>query len=331
MSEGVPTAKCKEEEFDDDNDNDDMIKSNKPPFPLYVDPDNATFEEGFASVAGLLRGKRNILVLAGAGMSVSCGIPDFRSPQGLYSTLDAKGLGLGCPEDLFDLTFFLEDPRPFYRFAAQSNIYSTLTEPSTSHKFLSFLEQHDMLLRVYTQNIDGLEQVAGLSSEKVEYAHGSLQWAECTRCHLRMESSEITPHIFAGTVPYCQQSAPSPKSKNHKKAVRPATKARRTQTQNAKKKNRCPVVVAVPPRAKRIRRSTFKQMAHNNDYCEEGTTESSYNNIPVRNDNPMICGGIIKPGVTFFGEKLNDQVGKRLEADHAKADALIVMGTSLSV
>lgn len=49
---------------------------------------NPTFEQAVASVAKLLQGRKKIMVLAGAGISVSCGIPDFRSPQGLYANLD---------------------------------------------------------------------------------------------------------------------------------------------------------------------------------------------------------------------------------------------------
>lgn len=128
----------------------------QPPFALYGDDDDddatqPSFAQGWASVVNLLRGRRNIAVLTGAGISVSCGIPDFRSKgSGLYSTLDAavrqgrggllrisymlmlvtasflfsipflsKSLGLSCPEDLFDSHFFHEDPGPFYKFARQ--------------------------------------------------------------------------------------------------------------------------------------------------------------------------------------------------------------------
>lgn len=59
----------------------------EPPFPLSSDPPN--FGEAFANIAKILEGRKKILVLAGAGISVACGIPDFRSKNvGLYSTLD---------------------------------------------------------------------------------------------------------------------------------------------------------------------------------------------------------------------------------------------------
>jgi NAD-dependent SIR2 family protein deacetylase len=67
-------------------------------------------------------------------------------------------LGLSCAEELFDYEFFQADPRPFYKFAR--NLYFPLgnnerVRPSDSHKLLALLEQKKMLLRVYSQNIDG--------------------------------------------------------------------------------------------------------------------------------------------------------------------------------
>ena len=61
----------------------------EPPFPLVKDASTAGISEGIESVVNLLRGRKNIVVLVGAGISVSCGIPDFRSKgSGLYSTLN---------------------------------------------------------------------------------------------------------------------------------------------------------------------------------------------------------------------------------------------------
>jgi NAD-dependent SIR2 family protein deacetylase len=86
-----------------------------------------TFDGKLASIARLLAGKKNIVVLAGAGISVSCGIPDFRSTTGLYNTLNYQELGLTSPEDLFDIETFVDDPRPFYKFA--KSLYPGNIEP----------------------------------------------------------------------------------------------------------------------------------------------------------------------------------------------------------
>lgn len=67
--------------------------------------------------ARLIKASRRILVVAGAGISVSCGIPDFRSPGGLYSQLRKQFPSLIDPKLIFDLDFFKNNPIPFYRVA----------------------------------------------------------------------------------------------------------------------------------------------------------------------------------------------------------------------
>lgn len=81
-----------------------------PPFPLYKNIHHKTFQEGLESIVSILKERKNILVLAGAGLSVSCGIPDFRSKgTGLYSTLDAhvsysnRGTGLFVVENIWNI------------------------------------------------------------------------------------------------------------------------------------------------------------------------------------------------------------------------------------
>lgn len=112
------------------------------------------FDQAFSNVARLLKGRKNVIVLVGAGISTSCGIPDFRSKDnGLYNKLDVNALGLSCPEELFCYDFFQENPAPFFRFA--QNLYFPLgmdkkVQPSDSHKLLALLEQKKMLLRVYS-------------------------------------------------------------------------------------------------------------------------------------------------------------------------------------
>ena len=98
----------------------------RPPFDWYAssNDDNTadravpTVQRGWSSLLALLRGRQRIAVLTGAGISVSCGIPDFRTKDsGLYDSLDTQALGITYPEDLFDAHFFRENPLPFYQFA----------------------------------------------------------------------------------------------------------------------------------------------------------------------------------------------------------------------
>lgn len=206
-----------------------------------------------------------------------------------------EGLNLSCPEDLFDKEFFLQDPAPFYKFAR--TLYFPLggdkrVEPTDSHKLLALLEQKKMLLRVYSQNIDGLETVAGVSAKKIVYAHGNLLQACCLKCKKKVSSETILPDIVKGTVPRCQAEIKKANRRNSNTSVDSgSTRSTRSSSQGPSQRTR-----------KRQRLS-----------CEDR------------------CGGILKPTVTFFGETLSDAVNRALEADRKKVDALIVIGTSLSV
>lgn len=112
--------------------------------------------------------RSKIMVLTGAGISVSCGIPDFRSSGGIYARLKREYPQLSRPEDMFDFDVFKSDPRPFYSFA--KDIFPGQFRPSITHQFIRSLERRSKLLQNYTQNIDTLERVAGIS--KVCYCHG---------------------------------------------------------------------------------------------------------------------------------------------------------------
>eukprot|EP00975_Prorocentrum_lima_P005045 1097685-Prorocentrum_lima.AAC.1 len=70
-------------------------------------------------------------------------------------------LELPSREALFDIEYFDDDPQPFYRFAR--TLFPGSIRPSKMHRFLAALERQGKLLRNYTQNIDGLERVAGLT------------------------------------------------------------------------------------------------------------------------------------------------------------------------
>lgn len=83
---------------------------------VYVRPRNALTCSSPSDVAKLLKTCKNILIVTGAGISVSCGIPDFRSKGGLYDRIRTE-YGLEEPEAMFDINYFLQNPRPFYAFA----------------------------------------------------------------------------------------------------------------------------------------------------------------------------------------------------------------------
>lgn len=130
------------------------------------------------------------------------------------------------------------------------------------------------------------------------YAHGSLQWATCCKCKRKVTAKEIEADILNGTVAYCQNpeanaSSPSP-SNTREPSARAAASRKRARS------------------------------------GADGICANIKNNNIGRNGE-AVCGGVMKPGVTFFGEALHNNVKCKLESDREKVDALIVIGTSLSV
>ncbi|ORX52593.1 SIR2-domain-containing protein [Piromyces finnis] len=119
---------------------------------------------------------RNIIILTGAGISTNAGIPDFRSPKtGLYSNL--KKYNLPYPEAIFTLEYFKVNPEPFYHMARQ--FYPGYYKPTITHYFIKELQNRNLLLRNYTQNIDGLERICGIEDNKIVETHGSFNYAYC--------------------------------------------------------------------------------------------------------------------------------------------------------
>ncbi|XP_076296180.1 sirtuin 1 isoform X2 [Lasioglossum baleicum] len=152
-----------------------------------------------SDVVRLIRNSKRIIVLTGAGVSVSCGIPDFRSRDGIYSRLAQDFPDLPDPQAMFDINYFGQDPRPFYKFARE--IYPGQFKPSPCHRFIQMLDKQKKLLRNYSQNIDTLEQVAGI--ENVIECHGSFATASCTRCKYQVRADDIREDIFAQRIPLC--------------------------------------------------------------------------------------------------------------------------------
>ncbi|KAM8716134.1 hypothetical protein ACLKA7_003076 [Drosophila subpalustris] len=159
----------------------------------------------FDDVIDLVKKSEKIIVLTGAGVSVSCGIPDFRSTNGIYARLAHDFPDLPDPQAMFDINYFKRDPRPFYKFARE--IYPGEFKPSPCHRFIKMLETKGKLLRNYTQNIDTLERVAGI--QRVIECHGSFSTASCTKCKYKCNADALRADIFAQRIPVCPQCQPN--------------------------------------------------------------------------------------------------------------------------
>ncbi|KAJ7357403.1 hypothetical protein OS493_024914 [Desmophyllum pertusum] len=128
------------------------------------------------------------------------GIPDFRSPgTGLYDNL--QKYDLPYPQAVFEINFFRSNPEPFFTLAKE--LYPGTFKPTISHYFIKFLNDRELLLRNYTQNIDTLEREAGIPEEKLVEAHGSFHMAHCLDCRKEYTHEWVKDEIFADKVPSC--------------------------------------------------------------------------------------------------------------------------------
>lgn len=149
-------------------------------------------------VVQLFKNSTNILVLTGAGVSTSCGLPDFRSKDGVYAIV-GKDSRIQEPTDLFNIEFFRTNVQPFYDFAKE--LWPGKVTPSPCHRFLRALEKNEVLLRNYTQNIDTLESVCGI--KRVIQCHGSFDTATCTSCRFKCRGEDIATQVLSGKLPFC--------------------------------------------------------------------------------------------------------------------------------
>jgi len=149
-------------------------------------------EHNIDEVARLIAGAKKVVVFVGAGLSTESGIPDFRSPGGVWDRYD--------PAD-FDFQNFLsrESSREKY-WQMATEMYEAMkdAQPNAGHMAVAELERLGKLDCLITQNIDGLHFKAGNSGEKVLELHGTAMHVACLSCQKRYDRGPIQERVAAG-------------------------------------------------------------------------------------------------------------------------------------
>ncbi|XP_056612708.1 NAD-dependent protein deacetylase sirtuin-3, mitochondrial isoform X2 [Triplophysa dalaica] len=169
---------------------------------LFGGPRGTARQQTLEDIAANIRENRfkRIVVMAGAGISTPSGIPDFRSPgSGLYDNLQRYNLPYA--EAIFEINYFHHNPDPFFTLAKE--LYPGNYKPNLTHYFIRLLHDKGQLLRMYTQNIDRLERLAGVPPKMLVEAHGTFATATCTVCRMDYKGEELRNDIMKGTVPRC--------------------------------------------------------------------------------------------------------------------------------
>ncbi|ALV32493.1 Sir2 family NAD-dependent protein deacetylase [Streptomyces sp. CdTB01] len=133
-----------------------------------------------------------VAVLSGAGISTDSGIPDYRGPNGLWRR-DPEA------EKLVTYEYYMGDPeirRRSWRMRLESETLGA--EPNAAHRAVAELERSGVPVRVITQNVDGLHQLAGMPARKVLELHGTARQVVCTACHARGSMEDALARVEAG-------------------------------------------------------------------------------------------------------------------------------------
>ena len=146
---------------------------------------------------------KNMIILAGAGISTTAGIPDFRTPgTGLYDNLEQYNLP--TPESIFTLVYFDKNPQPFFTLSKELMPGLGKYFPTVTHYFIRFLIDKGIVLKYLTQNIDGLEVQAGIPMNKLVLAHGHFYTGHCRKCKKKYKQKDFFDDIQEGSICYCK-------------------------------------------------------------------------------------------------------------------------------
>ncbi|MGH7046349.1 MAG: SIR2 family NAD-dependent protein deacylase [Stellaceae bacterium] len=153
-------------------------------------------DHDLAALARIIDRARNAIVFTGAGISTESGIPDFRSPGGIWTRM--------APIDFADFLGSAQARRETWRrrFAMEETFRAAA--PNRGHRALAVLVQRGTAAAVITQNIDGLHQASGIAEDRIVELHGNTTYARCLDCARRYELAALRL-VFErdGDIPPC--------------------------------------------------------------------------------------------------------------------------------
>jgi NAD-dependent deacetylase len=150
-------------------------------------------DEGAATLAALLRASRRAVIFTGAGISTESGIPDFRSPGGIWTKM--------MPINFDEFVASAEARRESWRRRFEMEGTWSSVKPNAGHHAVAELVRRGKVSHVITQNIDNLHQDSGVPEDAVIELHGNTRYAKCLDCGQRMEIADIRKYYLAHAEP----------------------------------------------------------------------------------------------------------------------------------
>jgi NAD-dependent deacetylase len=153
-------------------------------------------DAGLRQLKSLIDGAKRAVIFTGAGVSTESGIPDFRSPNGIWSKMS--------PIYFDEFMRSEEARRESWRRKIVMDKDFIAAEPNRGHRAIEKLVRVGKVSCIITQNIDGLHEVSGIPAEKIVELHGNGTYAKCMTCETRFELPPIKEAFERdGTLPIC--------------------------------------------------------------------------------------------------------------------------------
>ncbi|HEX3864609.1 MAG TPA: Sir2 family NAD-dependent protein deacetylase [Stellaceae bacterium] len=155
-------------------------------------------QDGSAALAQLIAASRRAVVFTGAGISTESGIPDFRSPGGIWTQM--------APIDFSEFLASEEARRETWRRRFAMEDIFRAAAPNRGHRAVDALVRRGKVAAIITQNIDGLHEASGIPTERIIELHGNTMYATCLDCDARYEIADLRLAFeHDGTVPTCDK------------------------------------------------------------------------------------------------------------------------------
>jgi len=151
-----------------------------------------------SDLARLIADARRMVVFTGAGISTESGVPDFRSPGGVWSKMK--------PIYFQDFVGSEEKRREAWTRAFTGKAGWVGAKPNAGHFAVARLVEQGKVAAVVTQNVDNLHQDSGVPAERIVELHGNASYAKCLECGERHELAELKDSFLkVGEIPYCRR------------------------------------------------------------------------------------------------------------------------------
>jgi len=155
---------------------------------------NTVVVKNILEACRIISNSSRIVVFTGAGISVDSGIPDFRSPGGLWEKFD--------PSVYASYATFKTKPELFWEMSGEVEKLLSQAKPNLAHDAIAKLEEMGKVSCVITQNIDNLHQAAG--TKKIYELHGNASTAHCIGCQKVYTVPDMKQILTTGSVPKCK-------------------------------------------------------------------------------------------------------------------------------